>query len=98
MNLYVIIFTHKHGVDAWPRFDAERPGEEKIIKELRARGEWDEDDDDRGSTIEIRGPFSNPAAKALTGVVDSYDDTGCEDCGVIDAAVYQRARKALGKS
>ena len=96
MNLYVIIFVHKHGADAWPRFDTKKPKVEKIIKELRARGEWDEDDDDRGSHIEIRGPLDNPAAKALREVVDSYDDTGCEDCGVIGANVYKDARKALG--
>jgi hypothetical protein len=31
----------------------------------------------------------------LRDVVDSYDDTGCEDCGVISADVYEAARKAI---
>jgi hypothetical protein len=96
MNLYVIIYTHKHGTDSWARFDTKEPGTDKIIEELRAADEWDEDDDERGSCIEVRGPFDNPAAKALREVVDSYDDTGCESCGVIDAGVYEGARKALG--
>lgn len=61
MRLYVIIFTHKHGTDAWPRFSAKEPSEEEIIDELRKGGEWDEDDDDRGSYVEVRGPFEVPA-------------------------------------
>ena len=61
MKLYIVIFTHKHGTDAWPRFDTKEPTEAKIIKELRKSGEWDEDDDDRGSCIEVRGPFDVPA-------------------------------------
>jgi len=59
-KLYVILFTHKHGADAWPRFSADKPGEGEVIAELRKSGEWDEDDDERGSTIEIRGPFPMP--------------------------------------
>ena len=96
MNLYIILFTHKHGTDAWPRWDTQEPGEDTIIKELRENGEWDEDDDERGSSIEVRGPIESPFQNALKAVVESYDDTGCEDCGVIDEGVYKGARKALG--
>jgi len=60
MKLYIILFTHKHGADAWPRFSSRRPSERTIIRELRKTGEWDETDDERGSTIEIR-EFEIPA-------------------------------------
>jgi len=96
MNLYVILYTHKHGTDAWPHWSATEPGADEIVEELRANDEWDEDDDERGSYIEVRGPFENPHVEALKGVVNSYDDTGCEECGVIDQGVYEGARKALG--
>lgn len=38
----------------------------------------------------------DPVRTALTDLVDSYDDTGCEDCGVVDEAAYEAGRKALG--
>lgn len=96
MKLYIILYTHKHGTDAWPRWDTAEPGADKVIEELRANDEWDEDDDERGSCIEVRGPFDNPHEAALISVVDSYDDTGCEDCGVIAQGTYEGARKVLG--
>ncbi len=96
MHLYVIIFTHKHGTDAWAHFASEKPSETEIVKELRDNGEWDEDDDERGSTIEVRGTFGNPHAGALRDMVDSYDDTGCEACGVVDESTYEAAKKVLG--
>lgn len=27
----------------------------------------------------------------VTAFLDSYDDTGCEDCGVVDQSVHRRA-------
>ena len=96
MKLYIVIFIHKHGSDAWPRFDTKEPSVDTIIEELRKNGEWDEDDEERGSHIEVRGPFDNPHADALVAVVNSYSDEGCEDCGVIDASAYDAARKVLG--
>ena len=36
-----------------------------------------------------------PITRALTSVVEEYDDTGCEDCGVIPASVHEAAKKAL---
>jgi len=66
MNLYIITYTHKHGTDAWPRFEAGMPDEGKIIEELRESGEWDEDDDERGSYVEVRGPFDVPKEAVRT--------------------------------
>lgn len=34
---------------------------------------------------------------ALVAVVDSYDDTGCEYCGVITADVYAQVVAALNE-
>lgn len=31
----------------------------------------------------------------LQRVVDSYDDTGCDNCGVIDASLVEEAKEAL---
>ncbi len=33
--------------------------------------------------------------KALRDMVDSYDDAGCEGCGVVDRDVYKRAYKLV---
>jgi len=97
MKLYIVIYTHRHGTDAWPRFDTEEPGVDTIIEELRENGEWDEREDEGEGFIEVRGPYDNPYADALTAVVNSYSDEGCEDCGVIDEAAYKGARKVLGR-
>ena len=59
-KLYVILFTHKHGADTWPHFSVTKPSEDEVIAELRETGQWDEDDDERGSTIEVRGPVPMP--------------------------------------
>ena len=37
----------------------------------------------------------DPVREALQGLVDSYDDTGCEECGVVDESVYEAGKKAL---
>ena len=37
------------------------------------------------------GPTKEELLKALRDMVDSYDDTGCEDCGVVSADTYERA-------
>ena len=91
MNLYIIRYSHRHGHDVWPVFATKAPTEDEIIEGLE---EWE--GEERDEFVEITGPFEVPAVTALTAVINSYDDTGCEDCGVIDAGVYEGARKVLG--
>lgn len=94
MQLYLIRYSHSHGHDVWPVFASEAPTEDEIIANL---DDWEGEEKDE--YIEIYGPHPFPAeglANALTAVVDSYSDDGCEDCGVIGADAYEGARKALG--
>lgn len=60
MKIYIILYHHKHGVDAWPEFAESAPDGGDIIDKLRAQDEWDEDDDERGSYIDVTGPFEMP--------------------------------------
>jgi hypothetical protein len=48
---WVVVYEHRHGVDAWPVFAAEEPSEEELIASL---DEWEPD---RGETIEVVGPW-----------------------------------------
>lgn len=90
MNLYIVRYSHRHGHDVWPVFATKAPTEDEIIAGL------DEFEPERDEFIEIYGPFDNAPVKALTAVVESYDDTGCEGCGVVDEGVYKGAKEALG--
>jgi len=57
-KLYVVVYSHRHGIDAWPTFRTEAPGSDEIIEELRAADTWDErDDQDEMTYIEVLGPF-----------------------------------------
>jgi hypothetical protein len=56
-TIYIVVFSHRHGIDAWPVFQSEKPIEGDIITDLRSGGVWDESDDEN-SSIDIRGPFS----------------------------------------
>jgi len=56
-KIYIVVFSHKHGVDAWPSFQSNRPIEGDIITDLRKGEMWDESDDEH-SCIDIFGPFS----------------------------------------
>ena len=51
MNIWVVIYEHRHGVDAWPVLSKEQPTEDEVIAGLE---EWEPD---RGETIEVRGPW-----------------------------------------
>lgn len=58
-NLYIVIYNHRHGVDAWPIYRDEMPSSDDIIEELKASDEWDERDEaDELAYVEVRGPFS----------------------------------------
>ena len=37
----------------------------------------------------------DPVRATLQAIVENYDDTGCEECGVIDAALVEKARSVL---
>jgi hypothetical protein len=56
MRVWVVIFEHKHGVDAWPTLHC--PTIEEVKEGLRKEGSWDDDDDkDDRNYIEVRGPW-----------------------------------------
>jgi hypothetical protein len=55
--VWVVVYEHKHGVDAWPT--ATKPTIEQVKEQMRAEGSWDDDDeDDERNNIEIRGPWT----------------------------------------
>jgi len=94
MNLYIIRYSHRHGHDVWPVFSTTEPSEDEIIANL---DDWEGEEADE--YLEITGPHPYPAeglSTALRNVVESYDDTGCEECGVISSEAHEGARKALG--
>ena len=96
MRFFIVRFSHKHGSDVWPVFRDEEPAEADIIAELKAAETWDEGDDNRMDTyIEVTGPFENPLAKPLRDMVEEYDDTGCDGCGVVGEAAYEAGKAAL---
>lgn len=91
-HFYIIRFSHRHGNDLWPHFSKEAPSEEDIIENLKEGEIWDGGDE----YVEITGPFTNPLYASLRRMVDGYDDTGCEECGVVDQEAYEAGKKALG--
>lgn len=60
MKCWVVLYFHRHGTDAWPVFQVNRPTEKKIIAELQEEWEGDTRDDE---WIEIRGPWKIPEKK-----------------------------------
>ena len=54
MNVWIVLYHHRHGVDAWPVFQATVPDEDEIIEGL------DEYEPDREEYVEIVGPFEAP--------------------------------------
>lgn len=48
---WVVVYSHRHGVDAWPVFAVEEPTEDEMIATL---DEWEPD---RGETLEVVGPW-----------------------------------------
>jgi len=58
MKIWVIIYYHKYGTDAWPMVRSSRPTETGVKRSLRREGTWTEEDDMRDdSWIEILGPW-----------------------------------------
>lgn len=57
-KLYIVIYNHRHGIDAWPTYRTEAPGSDDIIEELKAAEEWDDrDENDELTYVEVLGPF-----------------------------------------
>jgi len=61
-------------------------------------GEPSDDEKAVCKTVEEAEDSDSDPVVVLRSVVDSYDDTGCEACGVIDESVYFAARKVLNLS
>lgn len=55
MKVWIVIYEHRHGVDAWPVFSEEQPTDEEVIAGL---DDWEPE---KGETIEIRGPWEPEA-------------------------------------
>lgn len=45
-----------------------------------------------------RGVSSGELLAALNDMVNSYDDTGCDRCGVVDVGVYEAARGLIERA
>ena len=59
MKLYIVIFSHKHGIDVWPEWSSVEIDEEEIKKDLdddMEPGEWDRYD----TYLEVHGPYGIP--------------------------------------
>lgn len=56
-QLWIVVYSHRHGTDVWPLYQAEMPAEEDIIEKLEEDGTWDGEDE----YVEIRGPFPLPS-------------------------------------
>lgn len=56
MNIWVVIYEHRYGVDAWPISSVEEPDVDEVIKGLK-ESEYTDFEPERGETIEIRGPW-----------------------------------------
>lgn len=59
MIFWIVIYTHRHGVDVWPFFSDEMPTESEITNNL---DDW-EGDTREDEYVEVRGPFTVPSIK-----------------------------------
>ena len=99
MGFFIARFSNRNGHDVWPVFTKKRPTISDIVADLKAEGYWTDDDDGRTDTyVEVTGPFPNPLTRPLRDMVDSYDDSGCEHCGVVGEMEYAAAKASLESS
>lgn len=54
MNIWIIQFHHKHGMDVWPLLQEAEPLAKDIEKECREEGVWEKDEENE---IEVTGPW-----------------------------------------
>jgi len=67
-RIWVVVYTHRHGVDAWPLVSAERPSEDEVIATLE---EWEPD---RDETIEVVGPWDLSGTPCASQPEEDEDD------------------------
>jgi hypothetical protein len=51
MKVWIVIYEHRYGVDAWPMFAKDMPTEEEVIADLH---DWEPD---KGEIVEVLGPW-----------------------------------------
>ena len=78
-RLWIILYNHRHGTDAFPMFREEPPSKEEMINALEGAWEGEEYDED----IEAVGPFDLPAVDENTYTLD------------VDGPLFRRQRKWL---
>lgn len=49
-KIWIVIYEHRHGVDAWPILSLEEPTEDEVVASL---DEWDSERE----SLEVRGPW-----------------------------------------
>jgi hypothetical protein len=58
MKLYIVVYTHRHGSDAWPRFVPTGERKPTVKEEV---DQLEDFEPDRCESLEIFGPFEVPA-------------------------------------
>jgi len=58
MKLWIVIWSHRCGLSAWPRYAKESPSEFEEIEELCKDYQWGGEED--GDYLDIEGPFDLP--------------------------------------
>lgn len=70
MEIWIVVYSHKHGIDVWPSI------KDLSVDEVKEYLGADFDEDDKNSHIEVRGPFAIvPSLTPYRG-----DRCSCENC------------------
>jgi hypothetical protein len=57
MKLWIVLHTHRHGVDVYPLFQTDAPTEDEMVAATGDSYEGDRDDE----FLEVNGPHEIPA-------------------------------------
>lgn len=60
-NLWIGLYHHRYGVDAFVRFQDNEPTEQQFIDDIRKETDWEDDE-----RVEVRGPWTPTQQAALT--------------------------------